>query len=190
MVRKKNNDENFSLKELPLNRKAVAAWLINNTSLTFEQIGNFCGMDELEVSVMADGEINTNIVPVNPLITKQLTEENIKECENDSSKDLVLVKREEVLFETKKTKYIPIARRSDKPDAIFFLLKYYPDITDKDINKLTGAAKTLIENIKNKNHWRIKEIVPKDPVLLGLCSKSLFDEIIAKYKNNNAPASV
>lgn len=167
--------------KLPLMRKAIAVWLVDNTSLTFEQIANFCGMHELEIQGIADGEVAGSVIPQNPVDSGQLTKDMIKSCEEDPEKHLELkqnVADDIVVATSKKSKYTPIARRSDKPNGIAYLLKYYPDITDAQIKKIIGTTSVMIDSIRNRTHWNIKEIVPRDPVLLGLCSQALFNKEI------------
>ena len=175
----------MSGNKLPLMRKAAAVWLVDNTALTFEQIADFCGMHELEIQGIADGEVAGGIVAQSPIDNGQLTREMIAACEKNPDKRLELKEQisEELDIATKKKgKYTPIARRSDKPSAIAYLLKYYPDITDTQIRKLIGTTTTMINSIKNRTHWNIKEITPRDPVLLGLCSQSLFNQVIDEIK--------
>jgi len=162
---------------------AVAVWLVDNTSLTFEQIANFCGLHEFEVQGIADGEMASNVVGQNPINSGQLTREDIAECEADPNKKLKLIRRVTDDLDTlkknkKKTNYVPIARRSDKPNAIAFILKYYPNATDKQIKQLIGTTTTMIDSIRNRTYWNIREVVPKNPVLLNLCSQALFNKII------------
>lgn len=175
----------MSGSKLPLMRKAAAVWLVENTALTFEQIADFCGMHELEVQGIADGEVAGGIVAQSPIDSGQLTREMIEICEKDSNKKLELKKQitEDLdIVKKKKGKYTPIARRGDKPNGIAYLLKYYPDVTDVQIRKLIGTTTTMIDSIKNRTHWNIKEITPRDPVLLGLCSQSLFNSVIDEIK--------
>ena len=174
--------------KIPLMRKSVAVWLIENTSLTFQQIADFCDMHELEVQSIADGETSVGIVGKSPIVIGQLTKEMIEKCEKDPNKKLEL---KELAIEKleqpkkKKTKYVPIAKRSDKPNAILYLLKYYPNITDEQIKKLIGTTKNMVDSIKNKTYWNIKELTPKDPVLLGLCSQFSFNNIVSEIENTD-----
>lgn len=175
----------MSENKLPLMRKAVAVWLIENTTLTFEQIADFCGMHELEVQGIADGDVASGIVGQSPIDNGQLSREMISECEKNPDKRLELKKQITdglEIVKKKKGKYTPIARRSDKPNGIAFLLKYYPDITDAQIRKLIGTTTVMIDSIRNRTHWNIKEITPRDPVLLGLCSQSLFNSVVSEIK--------
>lgn len=178
----------MSGSKLPLMRKAAAVWLVENTALTFEQIADFCGMHELEVQGIADGEVAGGIVGQSPIDNGQLSKEMIAMCEKDPDKRLELKKQvsEDLeIVKKKKGKYTPIARRGDKPNGIAYLLKYYPDITDAQIRKLIGTTTTMIDSIRNRTHWNIKEITPRDPVLLGLCSQSLFNLVIDEVKKSS-----
>ncbi len=173
--------------KLPLMRKAVAVWLTDNTSLTFSQIADFCGMHELEIQGIADGEVSGGIIGQSPIDGGQLTREMITECEKNPSKKLELkpqITDDYDVIKKKKSKYTPIARRSDKPNAIAYLLKYCPDITDTQIKKLVGTTSAMINSIRERTHWNIKEIIPRDPILLGLCSQSAFNIIIDEVKDN------
>jgi hypothetical protein len=173
-------------KKLPLMRRATAVWLVDNTALTFEQIADFCGLHELEIQGIADGDVNTGITPQSPIDNYQLTREMIKSCEADPDKSLELNESIaydiEVKKKKKKAKYIPIARRSDKPDAIAYFLKYHPEITEKQIRRLVGTTTAMIKSIKSRAHWNIKEIKPRDPVLLGLCTQEQLNNAIKEAK--------
>jgi hypothetical protein len=172
------------IQELPLMRKATAVWLVENTSLTFTQIAKFCGLHELEVQGIADGDVAAGILGQNPILSGQLSREEIVRCEKISEADLVLIQgaASQVRGTEKKSKYTPIARRQDKPDGIFYLLKYYPEITNAQIKKLVGTTDKMIESIRTRTHWNLKNIKPRDVVLLGLCSQSQFNEVIAQIK--------
>jgi len=178
---------------LPLMRKATAVWLIENTSLTFDQIARFCGLHELEVQGIADGDVASGIIGQNPIFSGQLTEEEIKKCEANHERSLILNKSasSEIKETGKKSgKYTPIARRQDKPDGIAYLLKYYPEITNLQIKKLIGTTDSMIDSIRNRTHWNLKNIKPRDVVLLGLCSQSQFNDIILTAKNFSAEGEV
>lgn len=173
-------------QELPLMRKATAVWLVENTSLTFVQIANFCGLHELEVQGIADGDVASGIIGQNPILSGQLSREEIERCEKDSNATLIIKRSvgNEVKNTGKKSgKYTPIARRQDKPDGISYLLKYYPDITNGQIKKLVGTTDKMIDSIRNRTHWNLKNIKPRDVVLLGLCSQSQFNDIISAIKS-------
>lgn len=174
-------------QELPLMRKATAVWLVENTSLTFVQIANFCGLHELEIQGIADGDVASGIVGQNPIISGQLSREEITRCEKDEKSSLVLSKSVASLIKAAEKisgKYTPIARRQDKPDGIYYLLKYFPEISNYQIKKLIGTTDKMIDSIRTRTHWNIKAIKPRDLVLLGLCSQSQFNEIVSQIKPN------
>lgn len=176
-------------KKVPLMKRATALWLIENTSLTFDQISDFCDIHILEIDGMADGDVGAGITPQSPIDNGQLTREMIEECEKDSKKKLEL---KNIIADTivikktgrKNTTYVPMARREEKPDGLMYLLKYYPNITDKQIRTLINTTTPMISSIRNKTHWNIKEIKPRDPVILGLCSQTQFNAVMEEIKNN------
>lgn len=179
---------------LPLMPKATAVWLVENTALTFEQIGAFCGMHPLEVQGVADGEVAVGIRGQDPVAGGQLSAENIAECEKDSSKQLQLLTsaKQYITQKTKGSRYTPVARRQDKPDAIAWLVKNYPAMSDAQIAKLVGTTKNTITAVRNKTHWNSANIKPRDPVLLGLCSQTHLDSAVSSVKpaaNDAATAS-
>ena len=162
---------------IPLMSKATAIWLIDNTTLTFEQIAEFCGLHPLEVQGIADGEVAKGIIGVDPIVNGQLTKEEIKRCEKNITAKLELSGNTiKVMKEQNKTKkknrYTPVARRQDKPNAIAWILKNCPEITERQIVKLIGTTKATINSVKDKTHWNFSNVKPKDPVLLGLCSQT------------------
>ncbi len=173
-------------QELPLMRKATAIWLVENTSLTFVQIANFCGLHELEVQGIADGDVASGIIGQSPISSGQLTKEEIKRCELDHKSVLTINKNafSSIKITTKRSKYTPIARRQDKPDGISYLLKYYPEISNNQIKKLVGTTDKMIDSIRTRQHWNVKNIKPRDVVLLGLCSQSQFNDIISQIKTS------
>jgi uncharacterized protein len=176
---------------VPIMRKATAIWLIENTSLTFKQIADFCHIHELEVKGIADGEVATGILGLDPIAAHQLTREEIERCTKDPNASLKLASNigTEILNKRKKqTKYTPIARRQDKPDAVYWILKNYPDVQDSQIVKLLGTTKSTIETIKDRSHWNIKNIRPRDPVLLGVCTQVELDTVIEKAKLLSKPS--
>lgn len=167
---------------LPLMPKATAVWLIENTTLSFEQIGTFCGMHPLEVQGIADGEVAMGIVGKSPVETGQLSKEEIARCEKDPKARLMLADdaRKYVSGKVKGSRYTPVARRQDKPDAIAWLLKHCPDLTDAQIVKLIGTTKNTIDAIRTKSHWNSQNIKAKDPVMLGLCTQMALEDAVAK----------
>lgn len=175
----------------PLMPKGTAVWLINNTGLTFEQIADFCGMHLLEVQGIADGEVAVGVSEENPIITGQLTRAEITRCEEDPSASLKIIEvaTPDVASGRKKAKYIPIARRQDKPDGIMWILRNYPDMTDAQIGKLMGTTKNTVESIRHKEHWNTANIRPRDPVLLGLCSQVMLNKFIEDSEKRKAHES-
>ena len=175
----------FMTQELPLMRKATAVWLVENTSLTFVQIANFCGLHELEIQGIADGDVASGIIGQSPFLSGQLSREEIDRCEKDANATLTLNKSVSSIIKAadkKVGKYTPIARRQDKPDGISYLLKYYPEITNGQVKKLVGTTDKMIDSIRDRSHWNVKNIKPRDVVLLGLCSQSQFNDVISQVK--------
>jgi hypothetical protein len=168
--------------EYPLMRKATAVWLLDNTTLTFRQIAIFCGLHELEVSGIADGEVASGIRGIDPIINSQLTAEEIKKCEADEQLDLQLFKNPAAVGEKKSRgpKYTPLSKRQDKPAAIAWLVKFHPEITDGQISKLIGTTKNTIKAIRERTHWNINNLTPTDPVILGLCKQIELQKILDK----------
>lgn len=170
---------------LPLMRKATAVWLVDNTALSFKQIATFCGFHELEVQGIADGEVAQGIIGQNPIHSGQLTKEELERCENDHSLSVSINQNAASRIKVtgqRKSKYTPIARRQDKPDGIAYLLKYYPELTNANIRKIVGTTDAMIDSLRDRSHWNMKNIKPRDVVLLELCSQSRFNEIIDKVK--------
>ncbi len=171
---------------LPLMPKATAVWLVENTTLTFEQIAEFCGMHPLEVQGIADGEVAVSIMGEDPTATGQLDRAVLEAAEADPDKSLTLsdTARQYVQTKTKGARYTPVARRADKPDAVNWILKYHPELSDAQIIKLIGTTKNTIDAVRDKTHWNSTNIKPKDPVLLGLCSQTHLDMAIEKARKS------
>ena len=167
---------------LPLMRKATAVWLVENTSLTFLQIANFCGLHELEVSGIADGEVASGIRGMDPITSNQLTKKEIKRCELDPNLKLELIVNPATIGETKRRgpRYTPLSKRQDKPTAIAWLVKFYPDLPDSQIIKLVGTTKPTIKSIREKTHASMSTLKPNSPADLGLCTYVELDEAINK----------
>ncbi len=161
--------------------KATAIWLVENTALTFEQIAEFCGLHILEVEAIANGDMDGKMSGFDPIVSSQLTIDEVKRCEKDKEAKLQL-KINSYLVEEKRiqAKYTPRSKRQDKPDAIAWLVKYYSDLPDSDICKLIGTTKTTIQLIRNKTHKSASNLNPRSPVILGLCSEAELDFIISK----------
>lgn len=177
-------------QQYPLMPKATAIWLVDNTSLTFKQIATFCGLHELEVKGIADGEVASGINGVDPIVGGQLDKDNLEYCMKNPDSSLVLKiskSYEEANKKAKKrSKYVPIARRQDKPDAIYWLLKNYENIQDSTIVKLIGTTKATIATIRDRSYWNMKNIRQRDPVLLGLCSQVDLDHAVEVMKLRSA----
>lgn len=178
----------------PLMPKATAVWLIENTALTFEQIGAFCGLHTLEVQGIADGDVAKGIIGLDPRSSGQLTREEIERCEKNSNSTLQISEMSLKLMQQQKlkstTKYTPVARRKDKPDGVAWLLKNCPELSSTQIAKLLGSTKNTVELIKSKTHYDIGNIKPKDPVLLSLCSQTELNRIYAIAKKKAELAQI
>jgi hypothetical protein len=167
--------------------KATAVWLIENTSLTFDQIADFSGLHNLEIQALADEDSGMRILGLDPLLSGQLTQEEIKRCEQDSSARLIIkpgVSAETVLNK-KKSRYTPLAKRQDRPDAIAWVIKFYPLISDPQICRLLGTTRPTVQAVRSKTHWNSANIKPKNPVLLGLCSQKDLDEVTRNYSGTD-----
>ena len=173
--------------EYPLMRKATAVWLLDNTTLTFRQIANFCGLHELEVSGIADGEVAGGIRGIDPIINSQLTADEIKKCEANEDLDLQLYKNPAAVGEKRSRgpKYTPLSKRQDKPAAIAWLVKFHPDMTDAQISRLIGTTKNTIKAIRERTHWNINNLTPTDPVILGLCKQIELQKVLDKMPSKN-----
>ncbi len=159
--------------------QATAVWLVDNTSLSFKQIAEFCSLHLLEVQAIADGEVANNIVGQDPVIAGQMTAEEIARCVADPTAKVELRKRIDLpKAKPSKARYTPVAKRQDKPDAIAYLLKRFPQLVDSQIVRLIGTTKQTIGAVRDGTHRNSEELTPKDPVQLGLCSaKDLNAEI-------------
>jgi hypothetical protein len=160
--------------------KATAVWLIDNTTLTFEQIGEFCGLHPLEVQGVADGEVAIGIVGLDPTTNGQLTSEEIKRCEADVGASLTMAKTEvpRPRARAKGARYTPVSKRHDRPDAIAWMLRFHPEVADSQIIKLMGTTKNTINAVRDRSHWNISNIKPQDPVSLGICTQLELDEMV------------
>ncbi len=174
----------------PLMPKATAVWLVENTTLSFEQIAAFCGFHTLEVQAIADGDVAHGIIGKDPVAQGILTAEDIKACEADDEKRLTFVTQDvpDVERRAKGPRYTSLTKRADKPDGIAYLVKNYPDIPDSQIAKLLGTTKATIDGIRKRTHVNIQNIKPTDPVQLGLCSRADLDALILKVEAAKARA--
>lgn len=167
---------------LPLMAKATAVWLVDNTTLAFTQIAEFCGLHELEVNGIADGEVAVGVKGFDPIANTQLTAEEIKRCEADPKAKLELMFNPAAEGELKRKgpRYTPLSKRQDRPSAIAWLVKFHPELTDGQISKLVGTTKPTIMAIRDRTHWNIGNIQPVDPVALGMCKQMELDTAVAK----------
>ncbi len=177
---------------LPLMPKATAIWLVENTALTFKQIADFCGMHELEIKGIADGEVGMGIKGLNPMSTNQLTKEEIEVATNDPEHSLELIQNEITLQterDPKQKKYTPLSKRQERPDAISWLLRNHPELKDSQIAKLVGSTKNMVVSIKTKANWNMSNIRPQDPVGLGLCKQIDLDDALEKAERSQKRAA-
>ena len=160
------------MQDRPLMPKATAVWLVENTKISFKQIADFCALHELEVKGIADGDVAKGIKAYNPILAGQLTRESIDEASKDSSKPLVLNQKTLDIKSQKKIKqYIPLSKRQDRPEAVLWLIKHYPQLSEGQIGKLVGSTKNTVTLIKNKKYWNSSNLQSKDPVVSNLCTQ-------------------
>lgn len=178
----------------PLMPKATAVWLVENTSLSFDQIADFCKLHPLEVKGIADGEVAAGIKGFDPVAGNQLTREEIERAEKDPNHQLRLavskVKLPEVKRTTKGPRYTPVSRRQDRPNAILWLVRNHPELKDAQIIRLVGTTKTTIQQIKERTHWNSASLQPMDPVTLGLCSQIDLDFEVGRAAKDRPPQLV
>jgi len=170
------------MSNAPLMPMATAVWLVENTTLTFKQIANFCNLHEVEVQGIADGEVAKGIVAYNPIISGQLTREEIELSSKDENRFLQIKNTDIEIssLDKKVKKYIPLSKRQDKPDSALWLIKNHPQLKDSQIAKLVGITKNSVISIRNKNYWNYNSLNPKDPVAMGLFSQKDLIEAIEK----------
>lgn len=166
----------------PLMPKATAVWLVDNTALTFEQIADFCGLHPLEVKGIADGEVAQGIQGLDPVATGQITRENLERSIDDPNTMLVMEKPPVELPPTRGRggRYTPLSKRQDRPNAIAWLLRNHPELTDAQVGKLVGTTKPTIQSIRDRSHWNMPNIKPQDPVTLGLTTQVDLDAAVQK----------
>ena len=172
------------MSETPFMPKATAVWLVENTTLTFRQIANFCNLHELEVKGIADGDVAKGIKAYNPILAGQLSREEIETCSKNPDKALNLSKRSEdvQVKERKKPKYTPLSKRQDRPDAILWLCKNAPELTDGQISKLVGSTKGTVSLIRKRSYWNFSSLKARDPVILALCTQEVYQKALDKAK--------
>ena len=172
------------MNEAPLMPKATAVWLVENTSLSFRQIAEFCNLHVVEIQGMADGEVAKGIKAYNPILAGQLTRDEIELSSKDTDRSLQLNKKEFEISKTerKKPKYIPLSKRQDRPDAVLWLIKNHSELKDSQIAKLVGTTKNTIVSIRKKNYWNYNTLSAKDPVAINLCSQINLLDALEKSK--------
>jgi hypothetical protein len=166
--------------------KATAVWLVDNTSLSFDQVAEFCGLHPLEVQGIADGEVAVGIQGMDPVTSGELTRAEIERCEADASQRLQTAKSDlpQPSKRTKGPRYTPVAKRQDKPDGVAWLLRHHPELSDAQIGKMIGTTKNTIHAVRERSHWNSANIRPRDPVLLGLCSQSELNASVEKAQKS------
>ena len=168
----------------PLMPKATAVWLIDNTTLSFEQIAEFCGLHDLEIQALADGEVAPGMHGLDPVARGELTMDEIERCQTDPSANLKMAKvnTPQPTARSKGARYTPVSKRGDRPNAIAWLLKNYPELSDAQVSRLIGTTKPTINAIRDRSHWNTSNIKPQNPVGLGLCSGADLEKVIAKAR--------
>ena len=165
----------------PFMPKATAVWLVENTKISFKQIADFCNLHELEIKGIADGDVAKGIKAYNPILAGQLTREEIELASKDNKKILTLNKKTlDIKFQKRNTKYIPLSKRQDKPEAILWLIKTHPQLSDGQIAKLVGSTKNTVSVIRKKNYWNFSNLSAKDPVVSNLCSQTDIKNAVDK----------
>ncbi|PTQ73407.1 DUF1013 domain-containing protein [Celeribacter persicus] len=174
----------------PIMAKATAVWLVDNTTLSFKQIADFCGLHELEVQGIADGEVAGGVRGFDPIANNQLTAEEIKIAEENPLHRLKLKFNAAAQGEEKRRgpRYTPLSKRQDRPNSILWLVKFHPELSDGQIAKLVGTTKPTIQSIRERTHWNIANMQPIDPVALGLCKQSELDAAVQKAAKNREAA--
>jgi hypothetical protein len=179
----------------PLMPKATAVWLVENTALTFKQIADFCGLHILEVQAIADEEVAVGMQGLDPIANGQVTKDEIARCEADPSAKLAMVKSDipQPSARGKGPRYTPLSKRQDKPDAIAWLLRHYPELSDAQIGRLIGTTKPTINAVRDRTHWNSPNLKPRSPVELGLCKhddlRIALEKAQRKARKNNPAAA-
>ena len=164
----------------PLMPHATASWMVDNTALSFEQIAAFCGLHILEIQAIADDMAATKLTGRDPIRAGELSMSEVEKGQKDPNYRLVMLKGPEQVRRTKGPRYTPVSKRQDKPDGIAWIIRNHPEVSDGQISKLIGTTRTTIAAIRDRTHWNIANIVPKDPVTLGLCSQRELDALVVK----------
>lgn len=170
------------MADRPLMPIATAVWLIDNTSLTFEQIADFCSLHPLQVKGIADGDVGAGVRGIDPITTHQLTRDEIEKAQADSEYRLKLSRPKTIVAEKprKGPRYTPVSKRQNRPDAIAWMVRNHPEVSDAQIAKLLGTTKTTIQSVRDRTHWNSANLEPRDPVGLGLCTQIDLDAVVRK----------
>ncbi len=170
------------MADYPLMPIATAVWLIDNTSLTFDQVADFCGLHPLQVRGVADGDVGGGVRGIDPITTHQLTRDEIEKGQQDPDYKLKISQPKTIVAERtrKGPRYTPVSKRQNRPDAIAWVVRNHPEIADAQIAKLLGTTKTTIQSVRDRSHWNSANLQPQDPVGLGLCSQIDLDTIVRK----------
>jgi len=176
------------MSNLPIMAKATAVWLCDNTTMTFLQIAEFCGLHELEVQGIADGDVATGVKGFDPISNKQLVQAEIDSAEADPKYRMKLLYNPASAGEEKRRgpRYTPLSKRQDRPASIYWLVKFHPELSDAQVSKLVGTTKPTIQAIRERTHWNINNIDPIDPVALGLCKQVELDAAVQKASDKKA----
>ncbi|MBF0561053.1 MAG: DUF1013 domain-containing protein [Alphaproteobacteria bacterium] len=172
---------------LPLMPKATAVWLVENTSLTFEQVADFCGMHPLEIQAIADGDVAAGIVGLDPVANGQISLEQLERCQRDPKSRLRIIETDlpSSQSRSKGARYTPVSKRQDRPDTIAWLLKHHPELPDAQICRLIGTTKPTITAVRERSHWNSQNIKPRNPVTLGLCTEADLEKAVAIARSRN-----
>jgi len=174
----------------PLLPKATAIWLVDNTTLSFSQIADFCGLHALEVQAIADGEVMGGMAGVDPIVNAQLTREEIAKAEADENYRMKLAETDipKPLARQKGPRYTPVSKRQDKPDAIAWILRHHPELSDAQVGQLIGTTKPTINSVRDRSHWNVSNLRPRSPVELGLCTHMELTEAVEKARKTRRGA--
>lgn len=170
------------MSDKPLMPLATAVWLIENTSLSFDQIADFCVLHPLQVKGIADGDVAIGVRGINPITTGQLAREELDKAQADPEHRMKLARAKTLVAEAprKGGRYTPVSKRQNRPDAILWIVRNHPEISDAQISKLLGTTKSTIQSVRDRSHWNSANITPQDPVALGLCSQTDLDNLVRK----------
>ena len=175
------------MSDKPFMPKATAVWLVENTKISFKQIADFCDLHELEVKGIADGDVAKGIKAYNPILAGQLTREEIESSSKDVNRPLILNKKIlDIKSEKKVKKYVALSKRQDRPEAVLWLTKNFPQLSDGQIVKLVGSTKNTVSAIRNKSYWNSSNLSPKDPVVSNLCTQIEIKNAIDKAERKIA----